>query len=128
MSQEVISKYHLQDYEEQELGRKFESVSETSSLITRKPSIDQDTVTSSKSSIIMALMTDATMEEYVQKDYLQVCLRRQDEQILALAKMVFEMKDKINTIMEEAHFKKELARSIDKGGGRPEETSLKRKT
>ncbi|XXG59563.1 hypothetical protein AAC387_Pa04g1626 [Persea americana] len=54
---------HLQDYEEQEPCRKFESVSETSSVITRKPSIDQDTVTSSESRIVMALMTDAAVEE-----------------------------------------------------------------
>lgn len=59
------------------------------------------------------------------EDYLQVRLRRQDEQILALARMVFEMKDKINTILEESHLKKELARSVDKGGGRPKETSFK---
>ncbi|XXG83004.1 hypothetical protein AAC387_Pa10g0868 [Persea americana] len=116
---------HIQDYEEQELGKKFESVSETSPLIMTEPSIDQDTVTYSESRIVMALMIDATVEEYVLEDYLQVHLRRQEEQILALEKMVFEMKDKLNTIMEEAHLEKELARFVDKGGGGLEEPSFK---
>ncbi|KAJ8622184.1 hypothetical protein MRB53_030713 [Persea americana] len=116
---------HIQDYEEQELGKKFESIRETSPLIMKEPSIDQDTVTSSESRIVMALMIDATVEEYVLEDYLQVHLRRQDEQILALEKMVFEMKDKLNTIMEEAHLEKELARFVDKGGGGLEEPSFK---
>ncbi|XXG58871.1 hypothetical protein AAC387_Pa04g1065 [Persea americana] len=69
--------------------------------LTEEPSIDQDTVTS-ESRIVVALMTNATMEEYVPEDSLQVRLRRQDEQILALTKMAFQMNDKLNTIMEEA--------------------------